>query len=223
MLENVERSDEHRIVLHHQLSKIIKIIITHKISRTSFVVTASKVFKKYPETASQILYVIQRIVNLSGETAYLKGQLTELMWYVPDVEKVNTINYAGGMFDVTRILVDLAGEINARRYLNYLLLTSPPEKHAIIISAYYYCFHDMESFRLVVSMLPENDANTLGRVITHAFQMFIGSSKLNQLSHNDKLYFLDFFKKASSKENSWSYSTEAIQILEAELGIEDEE
>ncbi|MEO1288281.1 MAG: hypothetical protein AAFV93_10975 [Chloroflexota bacterium] len=195
MLGHTAPSEDYQILRYKRRCQIIDLMIQHQISRISFVCIIGKVIQNNPDKASNIVdSLVRRTINEVSELHYLKGNLTELMWYIPKIEKADEIVSAGELGDVVRIIGELAGRLNARRYLNHLLISSSPEKHEKIIWTYYYCGHDTESIYLAISYLPENDLRTLGTFVTHLEQQFTHPKNTVKLSKDDKVLLVDFLE-----------------------------
>jgi hypothetical protein len=196
--------------------KVGQMMRDKKVSRMTFVVTIIEGQKLYPDKFDYVVGGLLKNV-IARVDRDLNGAFPELLWLLHASGHLSNRNTMTDMFDLAQDLITIAGHKLARSYLNYLLLTSSRDEAKIIIPAYYYTRHDMESLRLIIPFVLDDDPK-LTQIIYGDAGAFVDSLGENQLSQDDLDFLIEFFEKdlIHQMETTRRYSEEALKMLKKE-------
>lgn len=168
--------------------KIRQMIEEKQVSRMTVITSIIEAQKMYPDELDYIFHGLLRgIYNMPDS-------YPELMWFVDASGLLLKRDTVEDMFDIAQLLVTIVGHKLARNYLNYLVLISPKEASKIIIPAYYYTHHDIESLRLVFPFMSDDDLNLSDKICTSAV-MFLFSQSKPPLAQEDINFLISLFEK----------------------------
>jgi hypothetical protein len=213
-LSVVHNKDLDRLTRIEGRLEIRRMLASNSIPRIIVVKTIIAGLRLYPESFNYIFESLLRFIMTNEAGNEETGVYPELMWILASSEFFADNDTAVKMFDIIRALIWVAGREFARSYLNYRLLNGPKDNARVIIPAYYYTRHDMDSLRLVSEFVSHDDP-TLPEMIYGYGVEFASSHAEKPMSSKDIDFLVEFFHKGlkSEDETVRVYCEQALKKL----------